>query len=468
MLARAADLWSFWNDLVDCRRDIDALLDLIARRAAEIVGEGSVIAVTDDDGALLRPVAFHHPDPQVAELMRAALGGPRSAAEGIAGSVLTNRSAVVYNNLDPDVIKALAIPAYHAFHEKHPIRSMVIVPMVGFGEVVGSLGVFRSASTVPYAADDVAALEALAERAALALVDANGKHRGGEPIDHEAIFRHSLDGVLLSSADGSIWAANPAACEILQRTEAEICRVGRQGLLPMADPRVIEGLETRERTGRVRCEVPMIRGDGTRFYADIASTLFAADDDSQLRGIVIFRDVSEQVALREELQDKTAALARLAEEDELTRLRNRRGYFAAARQSLAFADREGMSVQLVFFDVDGLKRINDTFGHHMGDLVLQEIGSAISRHARAIDVVARIGGDEFVALLYGATAEDADGVVARINDAIAANDFLPPVSITSGCASRAPGEDVTVDDLMRAADDQMYARRRAQRNAPPG
>ena len=466
MLARAADLWSFWNELVDCGRDIDALLDLIARRAAEIVGEGSVIAVTDDDGASLRPVALHHPDPQIAELMHAVLSESRSAAEGIAGTVIKNRSAVVYNNLDPDVVKAIAIPAYHDFHDSHQIRSMVIVPMIGFGEIVGSLGVFRSTSTVPYDSDDVAALEALAERGALALADANGKQGSGEPIDQGVIFRHSIDGVLLSSADGRVRAANPAACEILQRTEAEICRVGRNGLLPMTDQRVIEALETRERTGRVRCEVPMIRGDGSTFYADIASTLYATDE-GELHAIVIFRDVSTQVALREELQEKTAALARLAEEDELTKLRNRRGYFAAARQSLAFADREGMSVQLLFFDVDGLKRVNDTFGHHMGDLVLQEIGTAISRHARAIDVVARIGGDEFVALLYGATAEDADRVVARINDAIAANDFLPPVSITAGCASRAPGEELTVDDLMRTADDEMYARRRAERNAPP-
>jgi len=467
VLARAADLWSFWNELVDCGRDIDALLALIARRAAEIVGEGSVIAVTDDDGASLRPVALHHPDPQIAELMRAVLSESRSAAEGIAGAVIKSRSAVVYNNLDPDVVKAISIEAYHAFHDMHQIRSMVIVPMIAFGEIVGSLGVFRSTSTVPYDTEDVIALEALAERAALALADAHGRQRGGEPIDHAAIFRHSIDGVIVSDAFGRVVAANPAACEILQRTEAELCAVGRNGLVPLTDQRVIDALETRERTGRVRCEVPMIRGDGSTFYADVASTLFAGDD-GELHAIVIFRDVSSQVALREELQEKSAALARLAEEDELTKLRNRRGYFAAARQSLAFADREGMSVQLLYFDVDGLKRINDTFGHHMGDLVLQEIGIAISRHARAIDVVARIGGDEFVALLYGATAEDADGVVARINDAIGANDFLPPVSITSGCASRSPGEDVTVDDLMRAADDQMYARRRAQRNAPPG
>jgi diguanylate cyclase (GGDEF)-like protein/PAS domain S-box-containing protein len=459
---RAADLWSFWNELVACGRDIDRLLDLIAQRASEIVGEGAVIAVMSEDRTLLQPAATFHRDPEVQDMMRRVLGSaPSRVGRGVAGAVAEQRRPSVLSEIDAAALAESVEPAYRPFLAQHPIRALAIVPMVAFGEVVGTLGVLRTASRDSYTDEDVVALEALAERAALALADARGHLGGIDPADHEAIFRHSIDGVLFTAPDGRILAANPAACEILQRTEAEICSLGRQGLVA-EDPRAARAIETRNLTGRVRAEIPMIRGDGTVFIADIASTIFATPS-GELRACVIFRDVSDQVALREELERKTAELARLAEQDDLTKLRNRRGLLAAGEQALAFADREGVPIQLAFFDLDGLKQINDAHGHQLGDLVLAKLGHAIALSARAVDVVARLGGDEFVALLYGATRAEAEHIVERIADAAADSDGLPPASFTVGIAERLPGDDTSLDDLLSTADDRMYARKSAKR-----
>jgi diguanylate cyclase (GGDEF)-like protein/PAS domain S-box-containing protein len=462
---RAADLWSFWNELVDCGRDVDRLLGLIARRAAEIVGEGAVIAVMSEDRTLLEPAATFHRDPDIQDLMRRLLGTtPSRVGRGVAGVVAAERRPSVLAEIDAGALAESVEPAYRPFLEQHPIRALAIVPMVAFGEVVGTLGVLRTASRDAYTDEDVVALEALAERAALALADANGHTGGVDVADHEAIFRHSIDGVLFTAPDGRVLAANPAACEILQRTEAEICSLGRRGLVVGDDPRAVRAVETRNVTGRVRAELPMLRGDGTVFIADIASTIFATPS-GELRACVIFRDVSEQVAMREELERTTAELARLAEQDELTKLRNRRGYHVAGNQALAFADREGVPIQLAFFDLDGLKQINDAHGHQLGDAVLAKLGAAIALAARAVDVVARLGGDEFVALLYGATRAEAERIVERIADAVAEEDGLPPLSFTVGIAERLPGDDATLDDLLSSADDRMYARKSAKHDA---
>ena len=84
--------------------------------------------------------------------------------------------------------------------------------------------------------------------------------------------------MLLTTPDGQILAANPAACEILQRSEAEICHVGRAGLVVKSDPRVAQLVELRAVRGRARGEMSLHRGDGEPFVADVSSTLFTTAD----------------------------------------------------------------------------------------------------------------------------------------------------------------------------------------------
>lgn len=293
-------LSSFWDELVTAGDDLDRVLELVAHRAAEVVGEAGVLTMLSDDGTVLEPRAVHHSDADVRSFIRSVLAAePYKVGEGIAGAVAARREPAVLSGLDVDDLAGVVAPHALRFLERYPLRSVAVVPMVAFGDLVGTLGVVRTASTVPYDDEDVMVLEALAERAAVALAEVRrGPRRLGAP-EYEAIFRHSLDGVMFTVPDGRILAANPAACEILGISEAEICRLGRAGVL-VHDERTRAAVAQRAATGATRGLVPMRRGDGEVFTAELTSSIFTTAE-GELRATVIFRDVTEQVRAQEQL-----------------------------------------------------------------------------------------------------------------------------------------------------------------------
>ncbi|KAB2821699.1 MAG: PAS domain S-box protein, partial [Candidatus Dadabacteria bacterium] len=91
---------------------------------------------------------------------------------------------------------------------------------------------------------------------------------------YRLLFENSLDAILLTSPDGTIFSANPAACRMFEKTEEEIRRVGRSGLVDAADPRLKTALEERARTGRFAGELTFIRKSGGKFPGEISTSLF--------------------------------------------------------------------------------------------------------------------------------------------------------------------------------------------------
>lgn len=281
-------------------------------------------------------------------------------------------------------------------------------------------------------------------------------------VDYEAIFRHSLDGLLFTGTDGQIYAANSAACEIFGRTEAEICACGRAGLVAKDDPEVARALKERDASGSVRAQFPMLRGDGSTFIADVASSTFITADGA-VRACVIFRDVTEQSSLREQLVRQARENERLSVLDPLSGLLNRRGFAARVAQALDFADRAHVPVQLLFIDVDKLKAINDAYGHQRGDEVLAKLGRAVADVIRDIDVGARLAGDEFVVLLYDASDQGARTCLGRITDAFAGPDESGlAASFSAGVQGREAGSNASLEELLRLADQDMYAQKAAR------
>jgi PAS domain S-box-containing protein len=105
------------------------------------------------------------------------------------------------------------------------------------------------------------------------------------------VQENSPDAIFLTAPDGSIFSANPAACEMLQRTEEEICRMGRNGLVDLEDPRLPVLLEERARTGKARGELTMLRKDGSKFPVEISTSVFV-DRSGEKRTSMIIRDIS--------------------------------------------------------------------------------------------------------------------------------------------------------------------------------
>jgi len=128
-----------------------------------------------------------------------------------------------------------------------------------------------------------------------------------------ALYENSLVGILLTAPDGRVFNANPAACRILGRTEEEICRLGRFGLLDKEDPKLAPALAERARTGAVQDKLTYIRGDGTRFPADTSSVIF--DTAEGPRTCTIIQDVSERERAAERLREFSRRLLGIREEE---------------------------------------------------------------------------------------------------------------------------------------------------------
>lgn len=113
---------------------------------------------------------------------------------------------------------------------------------------------------------------------------------------YQAVFEHSMEAVLLTSPDGVVHAANPAACKLFGRSEEELCQLGRNDIVDtsLSGPELNEFLSERARTGRARAELIFIRSDGTRFPAEVSSRQFT-DEHQQIRTILTIRDITEHV-----------------------------------------------------------------------------------------------------------------------------------------------------------------------------
>jgi diguanylate cyclase (GGDEF)-like protein len=159
---------------------------------------------------------------------------------------------------------------------------------------------------------------------------------------------------------------------------------------------------------------------------------------------------------------------RQATTDELTNLVNRRRFIEALETELERAKMFDSPLSVVLADLDDFKRINDDHGHHGGDRVLKSFGQLLRAQVRDFDVAARLGGEEFAILLPQTTAEAAAVVAARTRDTLAASpmavsdDATVRLSASFGIAESNPA--LTTDELLRRADDALYAAKRAGKN----
>jgi diguanylate cyclase (GGDEF)-like protein len=166
----------------------------------------------------------------------------------------------------------------------------------------------------------------------------------------------------------------------------------------------------------------------------------------------------------DDLAEKTALVGLLATRDQLTGVLNRHGIEERVPELVGLAQRHREQVFAVFADVDGLKTVNDTFGHATGDSVLVATADAIRETVRAADLVGRWGGDEFIVLGMG-RGEHADEVSDRIREAIRASGLDPktwPGGVSVGMAT-ASLQELDIEALIRHADADMYTRRRQRR-----
>ena len=245
-----------------------------------------------------------------------------------------------------------------------------------------------------------------------------------------------------------------AHAEPARAAELEIMRTGTP----------IVGLEERE-----------LWPDGRVTWVSTTKVPLRSRDQRMIGIFGLSRDITERKLADERAQEQSdqletlaAKLEQLSLEDGLTDLYNRRGLDLLGGNAVARAARDGSPLCVLFMDLDGLKTINDGQGHAAGDTALITAAAILRATVRETDIVARIGGDEFAAVLVGVTAVEAEELCERVRRAAyASTPGEHPLTVSIGVAALERGELDSLDELIAAADSAMYRSRRLRRRRRP-
>jgi diguanylate cyclase (GGDEF)-like protein/PAS domain S-box-containing protein len=276
---------------------------------------------------------------------------------------------------------------------------------------------------------------------------------------YRSLVETSADGILFVDLQGKIVMANRHAAKLHGYAEAsELVGMDALHLVTAAYYEQAQSHNDLVMQGGVirGVEYPARRKDGTAFPAEMSAARIVDEQEQPNGYMASVRDVTD----RKKAQEK---LAHQARHDALTGLPNRTLLRDHLDEAMATHASLGTPVALLFMDLNRFKEVNDTFGHHYGDALLEQLSRRLSYALRSDDTIARLGGDEFAALLPGAGMDQAKAVAGKLLSAVDAafviegQDFYVGISVGIALCPE-HGQDATV--LMRRADIAMYAAKR--------
>ncbi len=272
---------------------------------------------------------------------------------------------------------------------------------------------------------------------------------------------HAPIGIFMTGADTD--------CEYVNERWSQITCVPAgdaqgQGWLRILGPHIAEAWYAATAEGREFAMEFQYRREGIPplwLYCAAAAVRNAAGRVSGYIGTLV--DVTERKRAEETLRWQSLT-------DELTGLHNRRGFLAVAEHQLKLAQRAKRELTLFFVDLDGMKQINDVFGHAAGDEALIDVADVLRKTFRDSDFVARLGGDEFAVLMTETGAAGTPVVVERLGKNLTAHNARGArpytLAFSTGAVHHDPASKIGLDALMAQADAAMYEQKRAKRKPP--
>lgn len=296
--------------------------------------------------------------------------------------------------------------------------------------------------------------------------DISERRRAEEALrESEQRFRTLFDGVPIglyrTSPQGEILDANPALAQMLGYPDRAALRATNAADLYLDSQERSRELSELEHEAMVHDhEMEMLRLDGSVIWVQDRARAVCDPEGKVLYYEGSLRDISEHKQAEEMLRSQSL-------NDDLTGLYNRRGFLALADQQMKLARRKKSDTTLLFFaDLDGMKWINDTFGHQEGDRALIAAAGIFKNTFRESDIVARMSGDEFVVLALETTGDDGSPLSTRLQDALNAHNAQTDrgytLSLSVGVARYDPEHPCSVQELLARADSLMYQNKRGK------
>jgi len=327
------------------------------------------------------------------------------------------------------------------------------------GKVIGTFAIYHRAPHTPAQAD----LELIEHASYLAGV-AIERGIAGEALQLASlVYQNSNEAMVVTDSENHIIAINPAFTKLTSYTledalgkDPGMLRSGRQDHNFYAE--MWQSINT---LGHWQGEIWNKRKDGHE-YAEWLSINTIYDNNGKVhRRVALFSDITDR-------KNAEALIWNQANYDALTHLPNRRLFRDRLEQDVRKANRDQEMIGLLFIDLDRFKEVNDTLGHHMGDELLIQAAERIQQCVRDSDSVARLGGDEFTVILPSlSNVSDIGQIAQNILDTLARPFTLGEdqayVSASAGITVY-PDDAVSIEDLLKNADQAMYAAKRAGRN----
>ncbi|ATJ81515.1 GGDEF domain-containing protein [Halomonas beimenensis] len=281
------------------------------------------------------------------------------------------------------------------------------------------------------------------------------------PDNIPRLIRAAPLGICITDAEGLFEMVNPAYCDFYGYREEEL--IGRHFtmLVPEADRARLGELHERFIRGQadqeIRQEWEVVRKDGER-RSIIAEAARIVDERGEVKQATFVTDITERKRLERRLEF-------LARHDELTGLLNRRAGLARLDEEIARTHRHDIPLCVAICDLDHFKQINDRHGHGVGDEALAAVAEVMQSELRRYDVLARLGGEEFLVILPGATLSEAERSIERLRRRLVETRLASPgLSLTLSAGLAALKEGDAGDALLERADRALYRAKREGRN----
>lgn len=269
------------------------------------------------------------------------------------------------------------------------------------------------------------------------------------------------EGILVVNEAGLISFANPAICRLLGATVEELCSTHVIDYL--VEPQVVEwtqsGFYRHYRSAQIYRlhDAVLLTREGRQLPVALSCAPLPVEQKAMVFSIL---DMSVVRDLYQQLEQQAVT-------DALTGLLNRRGFYQAVEGMLLRNEQAGRFLVLLYLDLDGFKRVNDSLGHDAGDQVLLWVSQQLKDCMRPYDVLARMGGDEFTVVIDGLDfPEQAAKVAEKLIDRVSVRRQIEGMDVTLGASigiATYPDCGANLDGLLRAADIAMYEAKRAGR-----